>query len=322
MRLWRSCVVGRWPRLPWLSLKYVPLAAALAAVVCWTAGVTGRPGAAGGRRWWRPAASPSPWSCTSGSTAAGPRSHATGGHFAATDGTRRPASAEPRLPGTDPPPRRAAGRRHASASPPGAPAWLFLPLAAGAAARSLRRPIGRAPPTGRWRSWPLRWPSGGWWRRSRRRRCTAGGRRAASSWSLLPAGVLLWPGCSRTRPDAAAAVLRRRRARRRHLVLDHGRGGDPSPHAGGRLRGRASNPWYRLWRRPCRTGAPAPSPTSCCWRRGLPSLAAPAPLRGSRCRTDAADAAAAMADLCHLRLRKVRLQSVSFQRFGYGEVGR
>ena len=274
-------------------------------------------------QWRRPAASPSPWSCTTGSTAAGPRSPPRGSP--PPNGRRggRPRCEPPTCVGRS---RRLTGLLVDDTFGLAAwsPAWLFLPLAAGAAVRSLRGP-GRARSRRRWSvllpSWP--WVAGGGVRGADDAWLVVA--RAASSWWCSRSASSLLARLLEERPSAAAAVLRRRRARRRHLVLDHGRGGDPAPHAGRRLRRRAQ-PLV-----PAVAGGPAGRAlgcapivrTSCGWLVALGAW----PLAERCAPSPRAAGAGRSVDVAGpwrtgpRRLRKVCLQSVNFDS-GYGEVGR
>ena len=255
---WPSCVgVGR-PPVAVAEVRALGRRRS-SAVFCWSPASTGRAAVAGGRsgggqRLARPGrAPPDPRRLDLVPDASAARRPANGREAA---GLGRAPN-----PGAQPPPRRAAGRR-GSASPPGAPAWLFLPLGVGAAVRSL--PLAQGSRAALAHSWSVpalaSWPSDGWSPRSRPRRCTAGGRRAASSWSLLPAGdPPRWPGCSSERPRLRPPFLAAAALGVATWCVDDGRGGHPSSARWWWTSEPATNPGTGCGGWPCPTGARLPS---------------------------------------------------------------
>ena len=271
---------GRGRRRAPVAVAQVPAPGRRArAVVCWTArrrpAVPPSPAAA----WRWPSASPSPWSCTTGSTAAGPRFPAP-----RLAGLERTGTAA----GPDEPPScwgaaaasRAAGRRHASGSPPGRRPGCScrspsVPRRAGSRRRS-GQDRGRPPTRSRrWRGRSSSWPSGGWSPRSRPRRCTAGGRPGRQLWrSLRRRACCSWPGslerapaCDRRSWWPPRSASPPGAGRRSEAVTRR-------PHAWSSTSARRTNPWYRLWRLVLPDGRSPRRATRCCWPGGACVLAA------------------------------------------------
>ena len=208
----RRCSGWRVVALPWLAVKYAPVAAALAGRRAGAAGARGDRraggrlvGGAGGRR--ASSSSPLHQALYGGWTVYAAGDHFVGGEFTVV-GRRA------RLPGPSRPAGRAARRPRASAWPPGSRpscsssprSWPRSPAAgrrAGPRWRCRSRPGGSTPP-------------------SSRSRCTAGGGPAVRSWWSCPAVAGRRPG-GPTGPRRASWG-RRRRGRGAHLGVAGRRG--------------------------------------------------------------------------------------------------